>query len=244
MKVTGKEFYTPGGRSAKDPHGRVSQFNRIRRSNFMVTHHNSLDDSLGGWFVVRCLLLSGLVSSLLWTLGCGTSNRSTPTKSAGTIAEEDFQWAMERLNRAVKEFQPPSTLGIFVKREMNYEMFPPSEDSEYYTATVTISSKTTYDHNLTDDPLEGVERQEKKPRQQEFDPEVFSLPGEEGSDPEIERIPGIAFDAVQIEEPELSAREITETDEYDLVYKDDRWQLVDDIDVEHVKLWFEYALTL
>ena len=40
-------------------------------------------------------------------------------------AVADFEWAMERLRHAIEMFQPPSNLGIRVKRDLDYKLIPP-----------------------------------------------------------------------------------------------------------------------
>ncbi len=197
-----------------------------------------------------------LTVAVMLSFGCGKSQPvvpSAPIQRDSSVGQ--FEYAMQRLERAVLEFLPSRRAGLHVgKRKVSYELFPPDATRSHYTARVTIESETIYVHNQ---PFQGnnkeKERQERAERrrvqrsleqQSEFDDpldesyddplaEKFMKQMEEiGAGPRVSLVPEATID-----NPQTSDHKI-----YDLAYLGGRWQLQTEPETDHERLWFEYAL--
>lgn len=178
--------------------------------------------------------------------GCEPEMPMPPPRESANPAEDDFAWAMERMEHAIERFQPTST-GLRVKREFSYKLIPPSDSEPDYTALVTISTKAVFTH---DPPSQVEERKEKEKQKAKEAAEKLNLEdpyGLPGQDPAEEGLlpqqPAPAeVKLADIPDPRLPKHEIEEEKEYLLKYVDDQWRLetaeVDDAE----RIWFDYAL--
>jgi len=209
------------------------------------------------------LFLASVLLVAIFIGGCGdngSGSRVFPSAAKDDSdpterAKEDFDWAMERLHRAVQSFRPASSLGMRVQREMTHELQLADNPNEPHRAVVTISTKTFYDHEPASDEngnedakKEQQKQNKKKNKSQQSDGEnAFLLSGDESQQEvfeSMEEIPELESAVPKIVEPKLEPRTLEEKDEFDLIYKDGQWQLVTQPEVEHVRMWFEYALEL
>ncbi|WP_146448280.1 hypothetical protein [Bythopirellula polymerisocia] len=172
-----------------------------------------------------------------------------PVERSDIPAEADFEWAMERLRHAIEMFLPPSSLGIRVKREMDYELNPPDKDNSNYTADVTITTRTIYSAGRLTSPREQQkkeqERKEKQAAIEKAKRDVFALPGEEpitGTTTSDDDLNKIEQDTAEVPNPVVPQPELDYKDEIKLEYVNDKWKQLNRAKEEHVQLWFDYAL--
>ncbi len=187
---------------------------------------------------------------VMLSLGCGKSRPAVPFAPIPKNSPAGkFDYAMQRLKRAVQDFLPSRRAGLHIgKREVSYELFPPDATRSHYTARVTIESETAYIHDqLFQTPDKEKKRQERLERrrvqksleqQSEFDDplaEKFMEQMEEiGAGPRVPLVPEATID-----NPRTSDRTV-----YDLAYLDGRWPLQTEPETDHERLWFNYALEI
>lgn len=191
--------------------------------------------------VAASLCLAVLAS---FVVGCDDppQNLSTLEKRKNE-AEERFDWAMERLRRALETFNPSPTLGLRVKRELSFELLPPTADQPRYTAQVTIKSKTFYKPGKYL-PEEDEELSADEPPNR-LDPNgEFSEGFEQPVDPaELYQVsPKMPVEKPMMVNNQVPAPQIEKQGDYELIYQDNRWQLVEEPESDQEKMWFEYAL--
>ncbi|WP_148076026.1 hypothetical protein [Bythopirellula goksoeyrii] len=172
-----------------------------------------------------------------------------PAERFSNPAEADFDWAMDRLNHAIEMFHPPSSLGIRVTRDMDYELFPPNAEHSNYTARVTVTTKTIYVHGKPVSPSknrrEAQEKAKKQKAEEQAERDPFALPGEEpitGTTTIDDEIAQIDQDPATTIDPSIPPQEIELKEEFDLEYKDGTWKQLNRAEEEHIQLWFDYAL--
>ena len=199
----------------------------------------------------RCCSTRWMVSLLFVTVlvGCAEEMPRPPVEKFSNRAEGDFNWAMERLKHAIEMIDPPRNMGIRVKRDMDYELFPPTKENSNYTARVTITSKTTFLH---DKPISANEERKQKQAEvakrvaeQKAKRDPFARPGEKpitGSttitDELIESNPGNS----EIVAPPIPQQKLDIKEDFKLEYVDGKWKQLNRAKEEHIQLWFDYAL--
>lgn len=197
-----------------------------------------------------------LTVAVTLSLGC---EKSRPIATSAQVQRDSpvgqFDWAMQRLERAVLDFGPSRQAGLRVgKRKVSYELFPPDATRSRYTASVTIESETAYVHNqlfqASEKEKKRQERLERKrvQRRLEQQSELNDSLGESYDDPLAEKFmqqmeemadkPSMPHvPEAMIDNPQTSDRKV-----YDLAYLKGRWQLQTEPETDHERLWFEYAL--
>jgi hypothetical protein len=179
------------------------------------------------------------------SIGCEPEMPTPPPKAFGSSAEEDFNWAMERMKHAIERFRPASSLGLSVKRDLDYELFPPSEKKANYTARVTISTRTVFRADTPSAAAQSRRAQAKKEAAKIKLDNPFKLPGEElaGEDAiPVPDVPLAELDNPEIADPRVPIQELKEKREYLLEYVDGKWQLEAKDLEENEQIWFDYAL--
>jgi len=195
-----------------------------------------------------CLTLIVVLS-----LGCEKSRPDFPTQRIDTDTPAgQFDWAMQKLERAVLEFQPSGRDGLRVgKRKVSYKLFPPDAARKHHTARVTIESETIYVH---DQPLQSLkeekERERRERAREDFEQQAgLNDPLDESADDPLtqkflSQMEDIAAKSrvprgpeATIETPQMSDRKV-----YELAFLEGRWQLLTEPETDYERLWFEYAL--
>ncbi len=195
-----------------------------------------------------CLMLAAVLS-----LGCQKSRPSLPVARIDTSSPVgEFDWAMQKLERAVVEFQPSRRDGLQVgKRKVSYKVFPPNAERDHYTARVVIESETMY---VLEESLDSVEEERERRRREqarknfeqqvnpddpldqvEFDPlqQKFQSQMEDiAAESRVPRGP-----EPTIETPQVSHRRV-----YELAYLEEHWRLLTETETDYERLWFAYAL--
>lgn len=190
--------------------------------------------------------LSVLLLGMALLAGCdGPEMPMPPPRESTNPAEDDFAWAMERLEHALTMFQPPSSLGLSVKRGLDYKLILPTDDVPNYTARVTISTRSTFNHGVTSSAKERKQAERKKAAAQELkldDP--YALPGENSLDADELgiKVPAVDLPEHEVPEPNIPTQKLEEKKDYLLEYIDTRWQLQTEGLETNERLWFDYAL--
>jgi hypothetical protein len=195
-----------------------------------------------------CLTLVVVLS-----LGCEESRPIVPVPRIDTSTPTgEFEWAMEKLKRAVVEFQPSRRDGLQVgKRNVSYEVFPPDSERDDYTARVTIESEMVY---VIEEPPDSLEEEREQQRREQarknFERQVSPDDPLDTSDYDpvqqkfLSQMEDLAAKShvphgaePTIETPQVSHRKV-----YELAYLAGRWQLQTEPETDYERLWFEYAL--
>lgn len=176
--------------------------------------------------------------------GCGSPEMPVPPPRESTNpAEDDFVWAMERMEHALSMFQPPSNLGLSVKRNFDYKLIPPSDSQPNYTARVTISTRATFNHAATSSARERKRAEKKRAANGLELDDPYGLPGDPVAEDELGiHVPSVELPNREVPEPNLPAQKLDEKKVYLLEYIDKRWQLQTDSLEENERMWFDYAL--
>lgn len=195
------------------------------------------------------LLLAIAVGSTV--LGCDSPPASLPPRAIDTQTPEGkFDWVMQRFERAVLDFGSSQRSGLRIgQQKVDRKLIPPTEDTPYYTAVITVSSEKEY---VPEQPIPLIDKKEIKeqrrremrkfnkqaglrdqespfdPLDAQFDKDMEELAAERG---------GPILDGAIVESPV-----VTDVAVYELAYQEDRWQLKSELEKEYEKLWFEYAL--
>jgi hypothetical protein len=193
--------------------------------------------TLGACMLAAC---SGMV-------GCDPEMPQPPPRQSTNPAEDSFHWAMERMNHAMEMFTPPSGLGLHVKRTITHKITPPQDGQPNYTAVVTISKKSMFDHGEIPTAEERKKAKEDKAREAAKklgldDP--FGPVDEDPAtrDPLALPEPGSAtLGEIDVADPPIPAQELSEKKDYQLEYVENQWKLLTTDIEEHEKLWFDYA---
>jgi len=187
--------------------------------------------SLGFFFL-------GLPLMALLALGCGSP--TTSEQQANVVKEDpegEFQWGIHRLERALRVFRPSSADGLNVTdRNLDHELFPPSDANATYTARVTITTEASFLH---------AKRQLRKGER----PSSTDRKGLEIEDPLAEKsevtefidIPGTGTNIPAVAAVRIKPRTIENKTVFDLVYRKGRWKLKEQPELDHEQMWFEYA---
>jgi hypothetical protein len=191
--------------------------------------------------------LSSLLLAMAIFTGCGSEMPMPPPRESTNPAEDDFFWAMERMKHAMEMFRPSSSQ-LRVKRELNYQLIPPSKSETNFTARVTIATKTVFIHDTPSRVQERKDAEEKKAKaaaeklglDDPFGPVEDPLAAEDGlmqGNAPLAEVP-----ISEIPDPRLPTHEIKEEKEYLLKYVDDQWRLETSELEDAERMWFDYAL--
>lgn len=208
-----------------------------------------LNDKLGKLAIrMRTVAVAlGLAAIALSNTGCEPRRTTVAkVKPQKHSAEVDFEWAMERLRRAVENFTPSGDLNLRVKRKFSYKLLPPSESQPLYTATVTVASVSKYkplrQQPVVDELPKRDQLADLRDQESEFGEDSF-LGGEDESattpyvnDRDIQGRNPIRVETL-IKAPSVKNQSV-----YELIYKKRRWHLVTQPESQHEQMWFEYAL--
>jgi len=179
--------------------------------------------------------LFGIAMTTMFTSGCGGSSADQRPKVADPVA--DFEWGMERLERALRLFRPGSADGLSVtQRKLDYELFPPDGTHPSYTARVTIVTQVAYLHGKL------LANKEEKPKIQEEKQEIDD-PLEDKTD-EIHRLlefPEAGPRAPAAAAPRVETRSTDSIASFELAYAEGHWRLTQAPEKKHEASWFEYA---
>jgi hypothetical protein len=197
--------------------------------------------------------LGGLALVLALSFGCEERKPDIPSERVDTSTPEgQFEWAMQKLERAVVEFQPSSVDGLRVgERRVSYEIFPPDDKRKHLSARVTIESEMVYVHEMPAKSLkEQREEQRRERARANFEQQVKSNDPLEATEVDpleqkfLSQMEEMATESrgPRISEPVLETPELSDSKVYELAYLDSRWQLQTKPETDHERLWFEYAL--
>ena len=198
----------------------------------------------------RCLSIALLAFAVL---GCEKRYASLPPGRIDTSTPEgQFEWVMQRLERTVLDTGwGDRSAGLRIaNREIKHDLFPPTSEKSHYTASVTITSVKGY---VPEEPLQLIDEEKvMKKRRREIkrikERAGFEDPDEGEFDPLASKF--------QSQMDELAARHqgptrrletldtptTKEEKIYELAFRDGRWELETEVQTEHERLWFEYAL--
>lgn len=194
----------------------------------------------------RADFLCAMLLAVTFPAGCsGPEMPVPPPRESTNPAEDDFVWAMERMEHALTMFQPPSNLGLSVKRDLDYKLIPPTAAQPNYTAQVTISTRSIFNHGATLSAKERQRAERKKAGAEELkldDP--YGLPGDDplAADDLGIKVPPVELPSREVPEPNIPAQKLEEKKNYLLEYVDQRWKLQTQSLEENERMWFDYAL--
>ena len=181
-----------------------------------------------------------IVSGILFAQGCGGS---TAKQQKVQVTQEDpqgeFEWGIERLERALYEFSPSRAAGLNItERKVKHELFPPTEANPAYTARVSITTETSFLHGRRSgekDQNPAVVREE---------PAAIDDPLEDEADEVTEFIdlPGTGPQAPAAASTRIETRTLENETVFDMIYVEGQWKLTQQAELKkHEKLWFKYA---
>lgn len=181
-----------------------------------------------------------LLGAMVLSTGCEPEMPVPPPRESTNPAEDDFYWAMERMEHAIERFQPPSSLGLRVKRQLSYELIPP-KDRDTYQARVKIATLTVYQPPIPT-PSKAKAKDE-APEENLEDPFVVPTGDPTGETaPVIPPVPKSQIKKREVADPPLPLQELKEEKEYLLAYVGDQWRLEAEELSDNERMWFDYAL--
>ena len=177
------------------------------------------------------------VSLLVQTSGCDNSGAVQTTVAD---PKADLDWVMKRLDHVLQPGGQGGAQGIRVlDRDLQYELIPPRDEQTQHTAHVTVTTKTTFLPQPSTEP-----KQDKKPKDKTELPFEINDPlaPKPEDTAEILDLPGIGPQIDNAKPAAVEPKVLETISEFDLIYRDDRWQLTKQPELEHERYWFEYAL--
>jgi hypothetical protein len=154
---------------------------------------------------------------------------------------------MQRLERAVLDFRPSQRSGLLIGMpKITHELFPPDATQTQYEARVTIESEAAYVHDrsllATEREKKRLESLEREKAQRKF--ELQSEIEDPLTEQFLEQIEEIAAKPRILRMPEavIETQQASDRKVYDLAYLKGRWELQTELETDHERLWFEYAL--
>ena len=165
---------------------------------------------------------------------------STPPVVQRLTPQSKLEWVAKRLQRAFELGKPPRLAGIRVEHTMSYQFKEPSDSSGPCQATVVIVTRT-------ENTLLPKRAQDRKARQG-ADPETKSAAGVKDRTPAFQESHGNDGKATPDNPPQKSSSGmpkvavVQQQQSFELVYRDDRWQLAQAVNSDPERLWFQYAL--
>jgi hypothetical protein len=178
-------------------------------------------------------------------IGCEPEMPAPPPKVFGSSAEEDFDWAMVRMKHAIEMFRPSSSADLSMKRELDYELMPPSEAEPKYTARVTISTRTVFraDTPTADEKRRRAEEKKEAAKIKLDNP--YKIPGDESGDEDAIPLPDVPLAELsnpEIANPRVPTQQLKEKKDFLLEYADGEWQLKTPDIEKNERMLFDYAL--
>ena len=178
--------------------------------------------------------------AILLISGCDKSS-SSPTNEAVSAPQvdpkEQFEWGIRRLERMLKRTRPSTADGLYTERKMTYELFAPDGAQEQYSAVVTISTESEFIHGKRNIGKKDEKKSEEAAKPKFEDPnDADSRLVDEAFD-----IPGMGPKAPKTTAPPIETRTIETEQVFELIYRDQQWQLKSPPEEELGKRWFEYA---
>lgn len=211
----------------RSPHSKLATLNPMPRP--IARDHSTL---LPIATKFGCLLLT-----LLVCIGCGGSSaKQKETSLAKQTPEAQFEWGMERLDRALRMSKPSSADGLYTERKLSHELIPPNGENQQYTATVTITTEAEFIHGRR-----KTEKKDKEEKEVEQNTE-YKDPREQSA--EVEKLidfPGAGPKAPTAPAPIIESRSLDNETVFNLAYVDQQWKLTNEPEHKYEKLWFEYA---
>lgn len=191
--------------------------------------------------LLHLLLHGSLLGMVLILAGCdGPEMPAPPPRESTNPAEDDFAWIIERMQHALKMFQPPSNLGLSIKQDLQHKVIPPSDKQPNYTAIVTITTKSIYNHGKIPSTRERVQAKDTVNDDIKLD-DPYDLPHEQRDSLRID-VPSVEKPVREVPAPVIPAQRAVEKREFLLEYVDKNWVLTSKELEKTEKMWFDYAL--
>ncbi len=204
----------------------------------------------------------GLSLALAWMCGCQQNSSAPNPKTVTAVTPKDqFDRFLDRLEHVIDMGQPSPMAGIRVNHTLSHQYYVPQQPdlpnrAEVVIRTVTediLSSENnsvTADLQVSDDnipernissALESIGNQNPKLHLDDGPPHVDTDAGDPPAPNAGATLPKRAVRPKQsVAKPTNIS--IEEEREYELLFRDNRWQLVTELENETERLWFEYAL--
>lgn len=168
-----------------------------------------------------------------------------------TSPEDEFEWVIKRLERAVLDFSSTERAGLRIgDRKLAHQLIPPSEATPHYTAIVMISSEKGYlpDQSLVTLSKKKIKQDRREAMKRFNEHSGFDDRQSDAFDPITDQLKsqmeevaanrsGPIRTSGDLDIPMLKDEKI-----YELAYLDGRWQVHSKLETETEQLWFQYAL--
>jgi hypothetical protein len=183
------------------------------------------------WIIKMRGLLFGLFLLGLFLVGCQEQTlTTTKVQIQPSTPQSKLEWVARRLQHVFEMGTPSRLAGIRVEHILSYQLNEPSEPSADYHATVLIQTKTenTIQSASRSTPVEREGAGGQGAEVQGAEVQATSTVGQNfhGGKRMIDGDPHI----------------IQEKQSFELVYRNEQWQLVAELDTNPERLWFQYAL--
>ena len=196
------------------------------------------------WLALSRLLpkirLLYLVLALMFLAGCDEPSSTGEDQLVVTPKVDpkaQFEWGMKRLERMLKRTRPSTADGLYTERKMTYELLAPNEKNDQYSAVVKITTESEFIHGKRNIGKKEEDQSEDGAKPKFKDPnDVDSRLVDEAFD-----IPGMGPQAPKTTAPPIKTRKIETEQVFELIYRDQQWQLKSEPEEELGKRWFEYA---
>ncbi len=177
-----------------------------------------------------------LVMAMLLAIGCGGTNSNQQQEE---VTQEDpegeFEWGMTRLKRALRLSRPGISDGLVTKRDVEYELIPPSGKNSNYSARVTVVSATSFLHGKR-----KIKKKEKEETAKE-EPKLDDPLANKEDFAEYLDIPGTGSRTPAVATAPIDTRSLDSKSVFEMVYTEGKWKLTQQPKLKHEQLWFEYA---
>ncbi|MEM8946906.1 MAG: hypothetical protein AAGD11_17155 [Planctomycetota bacterium] len=169
--------------------------------------------------------------------GCGGTSASQRAEQAKNLPKKQFEWGMERLQRALRLSRPSTADGLYTERKMTYELIEPTDDSDRFTAKVTVTTAAEFIHGRRKVGAgeDGEASSEDKPQPED--------PLSDKSDEltKLLDLPGAGPQAPTAPAPIIEPRSLDSEAVFELAYLGGKWSLQTEPEHRYEKMWFEYA---
>jgi hypothetical protein len=183
------------------------------------------------WIVKMRGLLFGL-----FLLGCQEQTlTTTKVQIQPSTPQSKLEWVARRLQHVFEMGTPSRLAGIRVEHILSYQLNEPSEPSADYHATVLIQTKT---ENMIQSASLSTPVEREGASGQGASGQGVSRHGAGG---QATSTVGQNFHGGKRTiggDPHI----IQEKQSFELVYRNEQWQLVAELDTNPERLWFQYAL--
>jgi hypothetical protein len=167
--------------------------------------------------------------------------------------QSKLDWVVKRLERAFELGRPSRLAGIRVQHTMSYQFREPSEPTGDYQATVVIRTRTENTLSPKRDPPKR-DRDGGAGQASALDP--MGIQDQATSFQDANRPKSVEGDTISLSQQgstsnptaessgahNINTHTIQDQQAFELVYRSDRWQLVQELDSDPERLWFQYAL--